>query len=98
LPDGYLQTKNLNVGKFWSALERKMLVYFMVISNILWPFRIFCGRLYNLWSIGNVVIIWKIFHRLGILCQEKSGNPGPECLQKPISGSETFRNYKEAGA
>jgi hypothetical protein len=36
-------------------------------------FGIFCGHLVYL--IGNVVIIWSIFHRFGILCQEKSGNP-----------------------
>jgi hypothetical protein len=62
LPDGLFQTKNPNLGKFWRALEWKMLVYFMVIWYILWPF-------------GNIVVIWYIFHRFGILCQEKSGNP-----------------------
>jgi hypothetical protein len=51
------------LSKFWWALEWKMLVYFMVIWHILWPF---C----------NVVVIWYIFPRFGILCQEKSGNPG----------------------
>jgi hypothetical protein len=30
---------------------------------------------YSLWPFGNVVVIWYIFHRFGILCQEKSGNP-----------------------
>jgi hypothetical protein len=30
---------------------------------------------YTLWSFGHVVIIWYIFHRFGILCQENSGNP-----------------------
>jgi hypothetical protein len=39
------QTKNPNLGKFWRALEWKMLVYFMVIWNILLPFGIFYGRL-----------------------------------------------------
>jgi hypothetical protein len=36
--------------------------YFTVIWYILWPF-------------GNVVVIWYIFPRFGILRQEKSGNP-----------------------
>jgi hypothetical protein len=27
---------------------------------------------------GNVVVIWYIFPRFGILCQDKSGNPGQE--------------------
>jgi hypothetical protein len=39
------------------------LEYFTVIWYILWPF-------------GNVVVIWYSFPRFGILCQEKSGNPG----------------------
>jgi hypothetical protein len=38
------------------------LEYFTVIWYILWPF---C----------NVVLIWYIFPRFGLLCQEKSGNP-----------------------
>jgi hypothetical protein len=48
-----------------------MLVCFIVIWNILLSFGI-----HILWSFGNVVVFWYIFHRLGILCQEKSGNPG----------------------
>jgi hypothetical protein len=31
----YFQTKNLSLGKFWRALDWKMLIYFMVIWNIL---------------------------------------------------------------
>jgi hypothetical protein len=61
LPD--FQTKTPNLGKFWRALEWKIFVYFMPIWNILWPF-------------GNFVVIWHMFPRFGILCQEKSGNPG----------------------
>jgi hypothetical protein len=38
------------------------LEYFTVLWYILWPF-------------GNVVVIWYIFPRFGILRQEKSGNP-----------------------
>jgi hypothetical protein len=29
---------------------------------------------YILWPFGNVVVIWYMFPRFGILCQEKSGN------------------------
>jgi hypothetical protein len=46
----YFQTKNPYMVKFW-----KMLVYFTVIWNILWPFGIFFGHF------GNVVVIWYIF-------------------------------------
>jgi hypothetical protein len=30
---------------------------------------------YILWPLGNVVVIWNIFPRFGISCQEKSGKP-----------------------
>jgi hypothetical protein len=39
------------------------LEYFMVI----W---------YMSWLFGSVVVIWYIFPCFGILCEEKSGNPG----------------------
>jgi hypothetical protein len=29
----------------------------------------------DIWSFGNFGVIWFIFPRFGILCQEKSGNP-----------------------
>jgi uncharacterized membrane protein YkvI len=59
------QTKNPNLGKFWRALEWKMVVCFMVIWYILWQF-------------GNVVVIWYIFPCFGIFCQEKSGSPAAQ--------------------
>jgi hypothetical protein len=38
------------------------------------------GIFYGHWNIlrpfGNVVVIWYMFPHFGILCQEKSGNPG----------------------
>jgi hypothetical protein len=48
----------------------------MFIWNILRPFGIFYGHF------GNVVIIWYIFHRFGVLCQEKSGNPAQQQQQQ----------------
>jgi hypothetical protein len=39
------------------------LEYFTVSWHILWPF-------------GNIVVIWYIFPRFGILSKEKSGKPG----------------------
>jgi hypothetical protein len=65
-----IQTKNPNLGKFWRALEWKMLVYFTAIWNIFRPFEIFYGRLVTLWLFG------KFSPRFGISCHEKSGNPG----------------------
>jgi hypothetical protein len=39
------QTKNPDLGKFWRALEWKVLLYFMSIRNILWPFGLMSGSL-----------------------------------------------------
>jgi hypothetical protein len=41
----HFQTKNPNLGKFWRALEWKMLVYFMTMWTILRTFGIINGRL-----------------------------------------------------
>jgi hypothetical protein len=41
----YLQTKNCNLGTFWTVLQWKMLVYFMTIWSILRTFDIFFGHL-----------------------------------------------------
>jgi hypothetical protein len=59
----YFQTKNHNLDNFGRVLQWKMLIYFMHVWSILQPFYIFCGN-------------WYIFHRVGMLYQEKSGNPG----------------------
>jgi hypothetical protein len=62
------QTKNPNLGKFWGALQWKILVYFMTIWPILRPLEIFYSHL------EYFVVIWYISPRFGILYQEKSGN------------------------
>jgi hypothetical protein len=63
----YFQTKkSTNLSKFC----RKMLVLYMVIWNILRPVVI-----HILWPFGNVVVIRYNFPHIGILCQEKYGNP-----------------------
>jgi hypothetical protein len=57
-----------------------MLVYFMTIWNILWPFDIIYGRLVQF------VAIWYIYPVLVCLDHEKSGNPGFRVkLGRPIS-------------
>jgi hypothetical protein len=67
---------------FWRALEWKMLVYFMAISNISQPFDISYGHLvhfvvnwYTLWSIGtfcgqlvHFVVNWYILWSIGTFC------------------------------
>jgi hypothetical protein len=64
----YFRTKNPNFGSFLRDLQWKMLVIFLAIWSILWPFGIFCGHLLN------VVVMWYIFPRFGMLYKEKSGN------------------------
>jgi hypothetical protein len=59
----YFQTKNPNGGKYWRALDWKMLTYFTDIWDILWPFVTFCVHLLHLCGFGT-------------MCQEKSGDPG----------------------
>jgi hypothetical protein len=66
------QTQNPHLDKFWRVLQRKMLVYFMVIWSILLTSDILCGHLVNF------MVICYIFPRFGILYKEKSGNPAPE--------------------
>jgi hypothetical protein len=41
----YFQTKTPNLGKLWSALQKKILLNFMALWSILLPFRIFYGPL-----------------------------------------------------
>jgi hypothetical protein len=64
----YFQTRNPNLGKFWSVLQWKMLVYFLAIWYILRPSDLFCGHLVYCMVIGFS------FPRFGILYQEQSGN------------------------
>jgi hypothetical protein len=63
----YFQTKNPNLGKFWRALDWKMLICIMPIWNILWTFGIFYDHLVQF------VLFWYIISGFGIMHQEKSG-------------------------
>jgi hypothetical protein len=72
LTDGNFQTKNFNLGKFWRALQLKMLVHFMAIWSILQPFGFFTA----IWYFCGHLIYFSCF---GMLDQEKSaGNPAWE--------------------
>jgi hypothetical protein len=57
------------LGKFWRALEREMLVYFLTIWNILWPFGIINGRLVGF------AVIWNIFSQFGMFGRRKIWQP-----------------------
>jgi hypothetical protein len=69
----YFQTKNLNLGKFWRALESKMLVYFMVIWNILLPLVISSGHLVMLCHFVMLWPFWYIVSRK--IWQPRFANP-----------------------
>jgi hypothetical protein len=69
LPDDVFKNQKNNLGKFWRFLQQKIMVYFMAIWYILWPFGIFYGHLVYF------MVICYIFPRFGMLYQEKSGNP-----------------------
>jgi uncharacterized membrane protein len=61
----YLKTglpENSSLGKFCRALEWNVLSYFMDILNLYGP-------------LVYLVVIWYIFRSIGMLYQEKSGNP-----------------------
>jgi hypothetical protein len=62
--------KNPNLGKFWTALEWKMLIHPAVIWNILLPFGLFYGNLVNF------VVVWCVMTHFGRVFRDKSGNPG----------------------
>jgi hypothetical protein len=66
------QTKNPNLGKFWRALDWKMLIYFMPIWNILRSFRIFYNHLSH-------------FSRFWYHVPRKSGNPDADTSLKPFT-------------
>jgi hypothetical protein len=83
------QTKNPNLGKFWRALDGKLLIYFRAIWNILMIFGIFYDQLVNF---GFILYIFSDF---GIVYLEKSGNPGDwAAILRPLQcDRKCFKNY-----
>jgi hypothetical protein len=61
------QTENTNLGKFWRALDWKMLIYFMPIWNILQIFGIFYRYLGYFTVIRGIlqITIWYILCSFG---------------------------------
>jgi hypothetical protein len=54
----YFQTENPTLGKLCRFMQWKMLVYFMAIWYILWPFGIFYSTL--VYVTANWYILWPI--------------------------------------
>jgi hypothetical protein len=49
---------------------------------------------YILGPFGNLVVIWYIFPRFGILYREKSGNPGAHCACRLFKRSRCVANHE----
>jgi hypothetical protein len=83
LPDCIFLFKNLQFGYIWEGLGVAMLVYNVQMEYLtaIW---------YILWRLGNFMAIW---YQFGILCQEKSGNPG--CRQKDDRRNEAIYSCTE---
>jgi hypothetical protein len=64
----YFQSKNPDLSKFWRVLERKILVNYIGLHIL---------RLFDIYfcNLVHFRVIWYIFPRVGMLYQEKSGNP-----------------------
>jgi hypothetical protein len=56
-------------------IDWKMLVYFMVIRDISWPFSICYGNLVMLWSFGTFCVHLVHFFPFWDHAPKKSGNP-----------------------
>jgi hypothetical protein len=52
----YFQTENPNLGKFWRALEWKMLIHIIYVH-----LEYFTAIWYILWPFGNAVVIYSTF-------------------------------------
>jgi hypothetical protein len=68
LPDGIFSNQKSKFGLILEGLKMEKVGKFcghFEYLTVIW---------YILWPLGNFVVIWYIFPRFGILCQEKSGN------------------------
>jgi hypothetical protein len=86
----FFQTKNPHLGKFWRALEWKMLVY-IIHAHLEYITAIW----YMLWSFGNFVEIWTIFSTFGRIASRKIWQPCSEMVTKVdriVSPRPTFLN------
>jgi hypothetical protein len=76
LPGDIFSNQKSQFGHILEGLVMKMVGIFyghLEYLTVIW---------YILWSFGNLMAIWDIFHRFGILCQEKSGNPTTDATKK----------------
>jgi hypothetical protein len=76
----YLNTKIPIFGIFWRALEWKILVYYLALWYIWWPFVNFMifGKFNG--HLLNLVNIFVHFLHFGTLYRRKSDNPASKCI------------------
>jgi hypothetical protein len=70
----YFQTKYTNLGKFWKALEGKMLAHFMATWNILRPCNLYLGLFDNLLSGNLVYLVYCTKKHLATLRRSEKGS------------------------
>jgi hypothetical protein len=80
----YFQTINPNLGKFWSALQCKMLVNFMVTWSFLLTLRIFYWVYF--------VVVWVYFFPLWYVVPGKIWQP---CFFSPTSVARMLKHLAE---
>jgi hypothetical protein len=82
----------------WSVLKPKIPIWVNFVgpqNGKCWYILCSLGVVYShLVYFGNVVVLWYIFPRFGILCQEKSGNPDShrQCFHTIVE-NECFENH-----
>jgi hypothetical protein len=74
LPDGIFSKKISIWVNFWRTLE--------TVGTFYGHLNYVITVCYILWLFGNLVAIWLNFHRFGILCHKKTGNPAVSVLWK----------------
>jgi hypothetical protein len=81
LPNGKFSNQKYQFGEILEGLGMENVGMFYGQLEYFGPFVIFYNHL-----VLGIVIIWCIFPRFGILCQEKSGNPGVDSAasKKPL--------------
>jgi hypothetical protein len=68
----YFKTKNPNSGKFWRVSQWKILVHFLAIWYILWPFCIFYAYLVYFMLIWYILCLFGIFFPVLVRCTKKN--------------------------
>jgi hypothetical protein len=69
----YFHTKNPNLGKFWRALEWKLLVYFMTIWNTY-----ICTVTVYFMAVRSRYVIWYIFPFWYVWAKKNLATPAPD--------------------